>query len=145
MQCAHSRPRGFLELERAIEAEGSLRRRRTDPESQSLIGSKCPRCGATSWPARAVCHACSSPTLLEVTLASGGSLLSYTTVWVERDGISPPFVLGQVRLDDGTLLYSHVRGLEDDRKVPLRVKVVVSGPPQISPAFWFEPAPAAGP
>jgi len=88
-----------------------------------------------------VCHACGSPTVLDVPLANEGILLSYTTVWVEREGITPPFVLGQVRLNDGTLLYSHVRGLVDDRKVPVPVRVVVSSRTDASPpAFWFEPA-----
>lgn len=75
-------------------------------------------------------------------LAARGMLTSYTKVWIPRDDYPPPFLLGQVILDDGTLLFSHVRCLPADQLVPARVSVVVPQQPVDGLAFWFEPDPS---
>lgn len=116
---------------------GTLQRPRLDRESGCLLGSRCTGCGATAWPSRAVCHRCRGDMEISTPLATTGWLLSCTTVWVERPDLPPPYVIGQVRLDDGTLLFGHVRGLDSRARVPLEVRVCLAaggaGPP-----FWFD-------
>jgi uncharacterized OB-fold protein len=119
------------------EVPGTLRRPRLDRERGCLLGSRCPTCGATAWPSRAVCHRCRAGMEISTPLATTGQLLSHTTVWVERAHLTPPYVIGQVRLDDGTLLFGHVRGVDGGARVPLRVRVVLAEE-QAVPPFWFD-------
>jgi uncharacterized OB-fold protein len=79
---------------------------------------------------------------MDVPLPARGMLTSYTKVWIPRDDYPSPFLLGQVVLDDGTLLFSHVCRLPENQLVPTRVAVVV--PHQLTDglAFWFEPDPS---
>jgi uncharacterized OB-fold protein len=116
---------------------GTLQRPRFDAAAGALLGSRCSACGATAWPSRAVCHRCRSATEISTALARTGRLLTYTEVWVERPGLKPPYLIGQVRLDDGTLLFGHVRGLPGGARVPLPVTVVV-GAERDTPPFWFD-------
>lgn len=132
-----------MELTTALEMPLTGERPRLDRERQQLIGSRCAACGMTSWPARAVCNRCGSAALEQVALSRTGTLLTYTEVWVERPGLVPPYVLGQVDLDDGPLVFTHVRGLAPGTRVPLPVEVVV-GEEGALPAFWVEPYPPPG-
>jgi uncharacterized OB-fold protein len=75
----------------------------------------------------------------ETTFAATGSLLTFTTVWVARAGIEAPYTLGQVKVDDGPLVFGHVRGLPAESRVPLRVRLAISEAEQSFPPFWFEP------
>jgi uncharacterized OB-fold protein len=123
-------------LERAVGAAGTRARPRI--EDGALLGSRCASCGARSWPGRAVCSRCGSDDLEAEPLPREASLRSYTAVWVARAHFDVPYVLGQVDFGDGAVVFGHVRGLEDDAAVPLRVRLVV--PDEAGPlAFWFEP------
>lgn len=44
-----------------------------------LIGSRCPKCGATTFPVQAFCPGCPSDTMEEVLLESRGTLWTFTT------------------------------------------------------------------
>jgi uncharacterized OB-fold protein len=132
-----------MELRAALEMPLTGERPRLDHGLQCLVGSRCGNCGALSWPARAVCNRCGSAAIEQARLARSGALLTYTQVWVQRPGLEPPYTLGQVQLDDGPLVFTHVRGLAEGSRVPLPVEVVV-GEEGAVPAFWVEPAsPAA--
>jgi uncharacterized OB-fold protein len=67
-----------------------------------------------------------------------GALVTFTTVWVPRPGIEPPYTIGQVKLDDGPLVFGHVRGLAADAHVPCPVRVVVAEKDDAFPPFWFD-------
>lgn len=75
----------------------------------------------------------------EVAFESVGTLSTYTVVWVARPGIDVPYTLGQVKLDDGPLVFGHVRGLGAGAHVPLRVRLAVASEETAFPPFWFEP------
>ena len=113
-------------------------RARLDVGRGVLVGSRCSSCGATSWPSRAICHRCGSPAVDETDFARDGSLLTYTTVWVPRPGLEVPYTLGQVELQDGPVVFAHVRGLQEGARVPSPVRLVVVGGTSVPP-FWFEP------
>jgi uncharacterized OB-fold protein len=114
-------------------------RPRLDRAAGRLVGSRCTRCGTRSWPARAICSACGADGLGLEPLPATGALLSYTTVWVPRRGIAPPYVLGQVDLGDGATVFAHVRGLPEAATVPLAVRVVLAADGEV-PSFWFRPS-----
>ena len=132
-----------MELTAALEMAPTGLRPRLDRERKRLIGSRCADCGATSWPARAICNRCGSAAIEGTALSRSGSLLTYTEVWVERPGLEPPYVLGQVELDDGPVIFTHVRGLASGSRVPLPV-TIAAGEEGAVPPFWVEPYPPPG-
>lgn len=114
-------------------------RPRFDRQAGALIGGRCAGCGAVSWPLRAVCHRCGDATLEPTAFAARGTLISHTTVWVGPDALAPPYTIGQVMLDDGPLIFGHVRGLAGDAAVPLLVRLRLAAGADAVPPFWFEP------
>jgi uncharacterized OB-fold protein len=126
-------------LSAALDFPGSASRPRFDKAAGQLVGSRCGGCGAVSWPSRAVCYRCGKPLMIECAFEPTGSLLTYTTVWVARPGIEPPYTLGQVKLDYGPLVFGHVRGLAADAQVPVPVRLAVAIEEGAFPPFWFEP------
>ena len=130
-----------MELSLAEDLPGTLQRPRLDAAAGVLLGSRCPNCSATSWPSRAICHNCGKPSKVGVPLPNTGRLLSCTNVWVPREGLTNPYTLGQVEIEGGALLFAHVRGLPEEARVPIGVRLVIPGPGEPSPiAFWFEPS-----
>jgi uncharacterized OB-fold protein len=121
----------------ALDVPDTYARRRIDPEHGTLVGSRCPSCGAMSWPSRAVCHRCGGVMTLEVSLPREGTLMSYTTVWIPRPGLPAPYSLGQVQFAD-CVFFAHVRGLGGSPRVPMTVRVVLAEPDS-SIDFWLEP------
>lgn len=77
--------------------------------------------------------------MVEAAFGPAGSLLSFTTVWVERPGIEAPYTLAQVKLEDGPLVFAHVRNLAGDARVPFPVRLVVVAEEATFPPFWVEP------
>ncbi|WP_370935124.1 Zn-ribbon domain-containing OB-fold protein [Amycolatopsis sp. cg13] len=110
----------------------------------ALVGSRCGQCGATSFPARAVCHRCGTAAPAEHTFAATGVLLTYTTVHVPRPGLPAPYTLGQIALDDGgPMVFGQVRtdGTEPEAGMAVRVRI---GAPSETPRYWFVPERFAG-
>jgi uncharacterized protein len=126
-----------VDLTRAADRAFFAERPRIDRAAGVLVGSECRPCGTRSWPGRAVCQRCGSADLTDVKLARGGVLTTYTTVRVARPPLDAPYVLGHVTLDDGVILYAHVRDLADGAAAGGRVSVAVSALQGDVPAFWF--------
>jgi uncharacterized protein len=113
-------------------------RRRED--GRTLVGSRCARCLAASFPARAVCHSCGTAAPSEEVFASTGTLVTYTTVHVERPGLPAPYILGQIALDDsGPVVFGQVRAADGPLTAGLPVRVVVA-PAGAVPRYWFAPS-----
>lgn len=128
-----------MELTTALDVTPTGARTRIDRVAGALVGGRCDECGATAWPSRSVCHRCGCPSMRETSFAAEGTLLTYTTVWVARPGLEPPYTIGQVKIPDGPVVFCHIRGLTDEGTVPLRVELVVDGDAAAVPPFWFEP------
>jgi len=128
-----------VELTVALELPQTGSRPRVDRRNGVLVGSRCDECGANSWPARAVCHRCGAPVMREHSFSARGTLLTYTTVWVPRPGLEPPYTIGQVKLEDGPLVFGHIRGLADGTPVPAAVQLALADELPAVPPFWFEP------
>jgi uncharacterized OB-fold protein len=131
-----------MDLSPALEATPSLDRSRFDRETARLIGSRCEQCGTVSWPARAICHHCGSADVRELVLSPEGDLVTYTTVWVSRPGLTAPYTLGQVDLPEGVRVFAHIRGLAPETLVPHAVHLVPAEEESSIPPFWFEPTEA---
>jgi uncharacterized OB-fold protein len=140
LQCPHPRARNAVELRDSLLHVDTHDRLRLSRVDRRLVGARCRSCGAAAWPSRAVCHVCGSIDVGEVLLEPTGTLVTFTTVWVSRPGLEAPYTLGQVMLDDHVGLFAHVRGLPDDARVPLRVRLSVAPSEADVPPFWFEPA-----
>ena len=128
-----------LDLASALDVTPSQQRPRIDYPSMRLIGTRCGRCGSVSWPGRPICQRCGAAAAVELLLQNEGVLVTYTTVWVPRPGLSTPYVLGQVDLADGVRIFAHGRGLTDKHRVPLPVHLVIQPDPKSLPPFVFEP------
>lgn len=132
-----------MDLSAALEATPTQERARVDRDAGRLVGTRCRDCGAASWPGRAVCHRCGSAALETILLAPEGRLLTYTTVWVPRPGLEPPYILAQVELPEGVRIFAHVRDLQPEHRVPLAVRLVLADAEDDIPPFWFEPMESA--
>lgn len=126
-----------MELIAADNATPFLSRPRFDAQAGVLIGSRCSECGARSWPARAACARCGSVAVSESPLPRQGQLVSYTSVWVARPGLSTPYVLGQAEFGDGASVFAHVKGLDREVRLPTPVRAVFSADESAVPRFWL--------
>jgi len=127
-----------MELSAALDDAGSAARPRLDHAAGRLVASRCPECGAVSWPSRAVCHRCGAAGLERVELSETGTLLSWTRCWVPRPGLVPPFVLGKVRFPEGVTVFGHIRGLDEDGSREPRTVACRLAAEGAVPAFTFE-------
>jgi uncharacterized OB-fold protein len=107
---------------------------RWDSQGQCLVGAECGNCGTLIWPGRTGCPACGAFEMKEAAVARGGDLLSWTRVFVPLAGIEAPFILAQVRLDDGVLLFGHLHGTPESGARRVTVHVDESQ----RPPFWFQ-------
>jgi uncharacterized OB-fold protein len=121
----------------ALDVPATGRRPRIHREARRLVGGRCAVCATSAWPSRALCHRCGAAAVVEETFAATGSLLACANVWVARPGIGAPYMLGQVVLDDGPMVFAHIRGFPDVPQTPVDVDLVVA---DAAPPFWFEPA-----
>ncbi|HEY0448248.1 Zn-ribbon domain-containing OB-fold protein [Actinophytocola sp.] len=128
-----------VDLAKVLAVTPFPQRPRLDHEAGRLVGTRCGNCGAVSWPGRPVCQRCGAVDAREIALSDEGTLITYTTVWVRRPGLPTPYVLGQVDLADGVRIFAHGRGLTEEHRVPLPVRLVLLDDPDAVPPFVFEP------
>lgn len=133
-----------MDLSATLDRELTGHRPRADWDTGRLSGTRCAACRAASWPARSVCYRCGSPDVTAVQFEATGSLLTYTSVWVPRPGLQTPYMLGQVHLDDGPVVFAHVRNLPEGATVPCRVTLQLAPDPGSTPWYWFEPVGPVG-
>ncbi len=129
-----------MTLAAALDMPPSRSRSRVDREAGLLRGTRCRNCGADSWPARSICQRCGQATLEFWDFGPTGVLITHTEVWTPRPGLDVPYRLGQVRLDDGPLVFTHVRELREGEQVPLPVRIELAERADAVPPFWFVPA-----
>jgi uncharacterized OB-fold protein len=79
-------------------------------EQGKLLGLKCKRCDAVTFPPMAVCRECSG-TDCEVTQLKGeGTLRTFTVVRVAPEGMKPPYVVAMAELDEGPWVMGNLIG-----------------------------------
>jgi uncharacterized OB-fold protein len=129
-------------LSDALHVGGTAQRTTIDHDRDLLLGGRCPNCGATAWPRRAVCQACGTAPMEELELARRGRLLAWTTVWVARPPLEAPYTLCQVQLEEGgPRIFGHLRDARDaELAVDVVVEIHAAAESDAVPPFWFEPA-----
>lgn len=103
----------------ALDAKGTPR----------LIGGRCRKCGAVSFPRAAVCAHCLAEDIEAVELAHEGTLYSYSIVHQAPKGWTVPYGLGYVDLPDNVRVLAHLDAPADKIAVnmPMRLSVGVVG------------------
>jgi uncharacterized OB-fold protein len=128
------------DLAAAISIALTRDRPRANFDSPRLAGSRCSVCDTTSWPGRAICHACGSPAVKMVDFARTGTVITYTTVHIPRPGLPSPYILCQVRLDEGgPVIFGHLRNIDLVVATPHAVQTMISDDVDDIPWYWFEP------
>ena len=79
-----------------------------------LLGLKCRACGAITVPPKMVCGKCDSPDLEVVQLKGGGSIRTFTTVFVAAEGreAEVPYVIVIVEMDEGPWIMGNLEGID---------------------------------
>ncbi|MFH1349389.1 MAG: OB-fold domain-containing protein [Pseudomonadota bacterium] len=95
-------------------------------EEDRLIGSRCKECGRYFFPGRKWCASCAEPTTEEVVLSKEGSLSSFSimTRKTKYALIETPYVLGEVKIPEGLLIYT-VINTEAPEKLQMGQKVTL--------------------
>lgn len=96
-------------------------------EGLYLEGSRCRRCGAAYFPARAHCVQCVLEGTTEpINLGNRGTLHAFTVVHVAPPGFTPPYALGYVDLPAGVRLMAHLdSGPAEQRRSGAAVRLTV--------------------
>jgi uncharacterized protein len=94
-----------------------------------LIGGRCRKCQALSFPRAAVCASCLAEEIETVPLASEGTLYSYSIVHQAPKGWNVPYALGYIDLTDGIRVLAHIDVVADRIAIgmPTRLAVGVVG------------------
>lgn len=103
----------------ALDAKGAPR----------LIGGRCRKCNAVSFPRAAVCANCLSEDIETIEVAHEGTLYSYSIVHQAQKGWTVPYALGYVDLPDNVRVLAHLDAPADKITVnmPMRLSVGVVG------------------
>ncbi len=93
-----------------------------------LMGSRCTKCGATSFPPRADCTACMSGAFEFVEISGQARLNTYTKVIAAPTGFEEltPYTVGVVDLDEGGRLLAWIGETvkEEDIEIGMNLQVV---------------------
>jgi uncharacterized protein len=86
-------------------------------DSTYLIGSKCELCGYVAFPKRSVCPNCvKGDTMKEIPLSGKGKLHSFSIAHIAPPGLTAPYLVAWVNLDEGPRIFSQITGCEIDEK-----------------------------
>jgi uncharacterized OB-fold protein len=94
-----------------------------------LMGGRCRKCDAVSFPRAAVCTDCMSEDIEDIELAHEGKLYSYSIVHQAPKGWTVPYALGYVDLPHNVRVLAHLDAPSDKLAIdmPMRLSVGVVG------------------
>ncbi len=105
-----------------------------------LVGGRCAKCGAFSFPSAAICTQCLSEEIESVNLGDEGSLYSYSIVHQAPKGWTTPYALGYVDLPGDVRVLAHIDVPHDAIKMDMPVKLgvgVVGSDPAGAPLMSY--------
>jgi len=90
---------------------------RTRVPRYRLVGRVCKSCGRRHYPPRPVCPYCGSRDLEDAPLPRRGIVETYTVIHTVMEGFRDraPYVIGVVRLEDGTRVLAPIVDVEPDK------------------------------
>ncbi len=89
---------------------GSARYWREIPQRYRYEAAKCANCGKVFFPPRQVCSKCRGREFTKVTLASTGTIETFTVIHVAPTGFGDqtPYAVGIIKLDDGAKVTAQI-------------------------------------
>ncbi len=90
-----------------------------------LIGGRCPKCQALSFPRAAICSNCLSEEIKTVHLATEGTLYSYSIVHQAPKGWIVPYALGYIDLPDNVRVLAHIAVAADKIAIGMTMRLSV--------------------
>ena len=98
---------------------------RLKPQRYQLIGTKCEKCDAISFPPRQVCSNCKSTNLKAYSIARIGKIFSYTKIHdlpadFESQGV---YYMALIDLEDGTRIQAQITDT-DQVEIGMKVEMV---------------------
>ncbi len=97
------------------------------PRRSRLETVRCSECGTVAYPPRGRCGKCGSNKFENYKLPEKGELVTFTIVRNPPKGFEkmPPYVVGIVKLEDGTIITSQITDVEpEDVKIGMKVEAV---------------------
>lgn len=98
------------------------------PGQEALEGSRCPHCGESFYPPRAVCLNCYHEGLDSVPLSRRGKLYTFTIARMALPGtlVPAPYVIAQVELPEGIHVATVLSDVDPETvKIGLELELVV--------------------
>jgi len=93
---------------------------------RKLMGVRCKKCGATSWPPRSLCSTCFSNTMEWIEFKGRGKLLTYTIIHFPPGQFQAlaPYAVGIVKLSEGAQLPGMIKNLKlEDVRIGMELQV----------------------
>lgn len=107
-----------------------------------LVGGRCSKCEAFSFPRAAVCTSCLAEEIEAVDLADEGALYSYSIVHQAPKGWATPYALGYVDLSGDVRVLAHIDVPHDKIAIDMKLRLAIgvvgsdeSGAPLMSYTF----------
>ena len=102
-------------------------------EHPALLGSRCPACGATTFPVQRGCPACPSQACEEVELGRSGTLWTWTVQhfppphpWTGNAREFVPFGVGYIELEDGVRVEARLTENDPSRlRIGMEMELVI--------------------
>lgn len=100
-----------------------------EPDGIVLLGSRCRRCGRTSFPKVDFCVECLGTEFDEVRLSRGGTLYAYTITRVPVGSFKPPFATGIVQIDENQVRVTAPLVIDENRPFQVGAPVRLTAAP----------------
>lgn len=79
-----------------------------------LIGNRCPLCGNFHFPKALACTKCLSEKLEEIHFGRNGKLYSSSIIQISSMGITAPYAIGYIDVDEGQRLFAMIINWKKD-------------------------------
>lgn len=89
---------------------------RTRGERLSLVGERCPQCGAALFPPRDICPKCKGAAKTPFQFGGRGVVYSFSTMYAAPQGFEEdvPYMVALIKLDEGPLITAQLTDTDGD-------------------------------
>ena len=79
-----------------------------------FLGLKCENCGTYIFPSQGVCSDCGSEKLEVTEIKGEGTIQTFTVIRVAPEGMTPPYIVAMVELEEGSWVTGNVVDMNPD-------------------------------